>query len=35
MKYNGMNIDFLINEYEMSESDAEMQASLDFGIMED
>lgn len=38
MKYMGMNIleyiDYLMEEYGMSESDAELQASCDFGICE-
>ena len=38
-KYCGMNIleyiEYLMTEYEMSEADAEMQASCDFGLMEE
>lgn len=39
MKYMGMNIleyiDFLMEEYGMSESDAESVASADFGLLEE
>lgn len=39
MKYMGMNIleyiDFLMEEYGMSESDAEFVASADFGLLEE
>lgn len=39
MKYMGMNIleyiDYLMEEYGMSEADAEFQASCDFGLCEE